>query len=83
VAQAAQSAEAQQEAPASRQEGANELENEQDVKEKKIRALKKKIRQCEQLEEKKSSGTTLTPEQVAKLNSLETLCAFSSPPSSH
>lgn len=55
--------------------GANEPENEQEAKEKKIRALKKKLRQCEQLEEKRSGGAELTPEQEDKLAGMKELCA--------
>jgi uncharacterized protein with WD repeat len=53
--------------------------DENDAKEKKARALKKKIRQCEQLREKRSAGADLTPEQEVKLNSIEDLCAPAMP----
>lgn len=56
--------------------GANEEpENEQEIKQKKIRALKKKLRQCEQLKEKKSGGAELTAEQEDKLGGMQALCA--------
>lgn len=42
--------------------------------EKRIRALKKKLRQISELQDKQATGADLTPEQMAKLDSMATLC---------
>eukprot|EP01035_Chromulina_nebulosa_P018971 gene18971-24782_t len=46
----------------------NSNESDQQIIEKKIKALRKKIRQIEELEERQSSGQTLTLEQLEKLS---------------
>lgn len=57
------------------QQGAQCQGSVDDAGEKRARALKKKIRQISELQDKHSAGVKLTPEQQQKLDSLSDLCA--------
>lgn len=64
----------QQTASQPTQEGAHCQGASDDANEKRARALKKKIRQISELQDKQAGGAELTPEQKTKLDSLADLC---------
>lgn len=66
-AKAAEDATGEKEESAVVEEAKNEEANPEAEKEKKVRNLKKKLRQAKELKEKRETGESLLPEQIAKV----------------